>query len=193
MKLVSYAVVLLWSMQVALVSAQSLELNAVAGLPGETVTLRLSIDEVPLDASGLFTLDALITWDESQLAYLDARQVGVFTDAIAQFAIAEINGSGDSRTIGFTAQYQAQDGMPEPPGGGELLELDFQILEDSSASQAIVDLQVTSSVNGGVVAGSDGLVSVSLDTVQVPIPGVFLLLGAIGTCFFGYRARLRGP
>ena len=173
--------------------AAEFSLGSAAGMPGDTVTVVLSIDEVPLDESNLFSADVTVQFDQAVLAFVTSRQVGVFNAPPAAFAVPEINLTGNVINVDLAAQYDDGTGNPATRPGGELIELDFMVLDAESGGQTTLvigasseDVLVSVPANGA----GNGQVEVVVEPVQVPLPLPWLAIGALFCVIFGFRRSI---
>ena len=166
-------------------TADVLNLSSSSGAPGETVTLVLSTDNITLNANSAFNVDADISFDSTVLQYQTFRQVGQFTDAVATFTFPQVNPSAGKVSIALFAQYAA------PPGGGDLLELDFLIGNAAQSGDSQLPIEITEPGSGNTTAGGNGVVSVAGTEVEtVPIPlAALTLLGGLLLIFGSSRTR----
>ena len=166
------------------------------GPPGSIVTILLNIDDAPVDAQGLFSLDLEVQFDDSLFSLNAVRAGGVFdTDEF----LGTVVGAG--LTLPLTSSPPTlimlgsfvDNGTPVPPGGGTLVELDFAILGLALPGPPSPLGLTFNDPNDPATAGIS-LQGGQLAVTAIPLPaGVWLLVAALCGMFGITRAKKINP
>lgn len=156
--------------------AANLSLSNASGPPGQVVTVLLSIDDTPLDASGLFTLDISVAFDPDALSIVDVRSGGL--ESVSDFLF--LNPSSDPLTPGIL-ELGVESSFATAPGGGTLAELDVQISPLVPAGQQknlALEIRDSFPLSAVSIASDPGG---TVTTTVVPLPAAaWLMGGALG-------------
>ncbi len=163
--------------------AAQVSVSNAAGAPGGTVTVWVEIDAVPLDDSGLFTLDLDLEFDPVLVIISDVRAGSLAApadfllpppfDVPPAFPLAS-----SPFTLGIIGSFTDPGANPAPPGGGSLLEIDLQISPAAGLGQvAALDLVFIDNNTGQISASS--LQGGSITVVPLPA-AVWLMPAALG-------------
>lgn len=160
--------------------AASVELGRGEGGPGDLVTLILNIDDVPLDAGGIFSLGLELSFDRTKIRFVEGSETrrGVFqheNGGPADFTDLKVLPISDGYSIALGASYTDINFLPNPPGGGELISLDFLIAADAGNGDIPINIELKSSVENQVASATGGTIGVA--PAPVPVPPALVLLG----------------
>ena len=177
--------------------AATASLSRAEGAPGGLVTLILSLDPVPTDSGGLFSLDIDLWFDPNIVSYeaLSARKIGLLiseednkSDFEAAFSELSEQPFANRVRLNMGGSYTDSTGIfPRDPGAGDIVALSFRIAANAPGGEVPIQLEVFDSVDDQVSSVVNGAVAVS--TTVVPIPPALALFGLPVTWLL---ARRRG-
>ena len=163
--------------------AAGVKLSRGEGGPGDLVKLILSLDPVPIDDFGLFSLDLDLHFDPNLIEFVSgsAREIDLFigdeddpNNNVADFSDLKVEPFLNRVRLNLGASYTGGTTIfPQAPGRGNILELAFRIANNARGGEAPIDLEVVSSVQDSVNSVTSGAVSIA----PIPLPPAALLLG----------------
>ena len=163
--------------------AAGVKLSRGEGAPGDLVKLILSLDPIPIDSFGLFSLDLDLRFDPSLVQFVSgsAKEIDLFVgdedDAdnnVADFSDLKVEPFSNRVRLNLGASYTGGTTIfPQEPGSGNVLELAFRIANNARGGEAPVELEVVSSVDNSVNSVINGAVAIA----PIPLPPAVFLLG----------------
>ena len=189
------------------VQGAEIGIDGAAGRSGDEVSVFVTIDSVPADASGTYALDLDLGFDPAAVA-IEAVREGSLAALAFDYEVQAVDlvSAGDAPPIrlDLSAVFGEIVGstgfVPNPaPGGGTLFEVVFRILPGAPAGPSAITLTLqnasedTTALAAAPLGGIDVLPEAGT-TEQVPLPAAALaatalLLGWVGTGAGRRRAR----
>jgi hypothetical protein len=173
--------------------AAQVSLSDGTGQPGETVTVLLSVEDIPLDADGGFALDLDVYFDPSLIEITAIREGGLVSaaDYMLGPVLKDLSLSLPLTAPLTTSPLEFSFGLIflDSPGSGSLAEIDFLILPQTAVGQSL-DLGlvlIDSNPNAEAPSLDDGSIAI---TTVVPLPAAFwFMLGGLGSLLGIVRRR----
>ena len=164
--------------------AAEVKLSHGEGTPGDLVKLILSLDPVPIDGFGLFSLDLDLHFNPNLVQYVSnsAKEIDLFigdeddpTHKVADFSELNVEMFSNRVRLNLGASYTGGTAIfPQAPGSGSIVELAFRIMNNAQVGAAPITVEVISSVENSVDFATSGAVEIT----AIPLPPAVLLLGA---------------